>query len=265
MTPFLHETSSWAIVLANGDGSLLDATLDRTSALVPAQRTLVVVERNHLTWAKPQVARHRGLTLLVQPINRGTGTALVLALTWLRTRRRDAHVLVLPSEHFVRHRSTVLAAMLLAERASRATGITTLVGERPECADPEYGWIVPDGHVPLAPASVRWVRRFVEKTGVDTAERLRAAGALRNTSMFAAPAAELWHLSATHVPRHVAALSAARTELEWEVAFAALPTSVFDHDVLACAGQLAVAPMDHAAGTAGAFGTVGSTADARHS
>ena len=79
----------WAIVLAGGEGrrlqrlttalygepvpkqyatlvgprSLLQDTLDRVTALVPAERILLVIGRGHERWALPQTAEWPGTTI----------------------------------------------------------------------------------------------------------------------------------------------------------------------------------------------------------
>src|SRR6058998_290404 len=89
----------WALVLAGGDGtrlqaltrviagapipkqycrivgdrSLLETTLARIAPLVPPERTLAIVNREHLALATPQLRALPGWNVIVQPQNRETG------------------------------------------------------------------------------------------------------------------------------------------------------------------------------------------------
>ena len=56
-----------------GERSMLEATLDRVAPLIPKQRTMVILNRDHLRLAVPQLAGIPGENVLVQPCNRDTG------------------------------------------------------------------------------------------------------------------------------------------------------------------------------------------------
>src|SRR4051812_33488561 len=96
----------WAIVLAGGEGtrlaaltraihgrdvpkqfarlgnarSLLQQTLDRISAVIPARRTVVIVAEAQAEIALPQLRAYRGLEVVLQPANRGTAPGVLLPL-----------------------------------------------------------------------------------------------------------------------------------------------------------------------------------------
>ena len=104
----------WALVLAGGDGtrlqaltrliagapipkqycrivgdrSLLETTLARIAPLVRRERTLAIVNRGHLSLARPQLAAIPTSNVLVQPQNLDTGPGLLVSL--LALARRDA-------------------------------------------------------------------------------------------------------------------------------------------------------------------------------
>ncbi len=266
MRDAIETARTWAIVLAGGDGSrlaqfteslhgcpvpkqfatitgdrsMLQLTLQRVACLVPPRRTLIVVAGAHLRWASPQLVAYPEATVLAQPANLGTATALVYALSWIRARDPDGHVVLFPSDHFVAHQEPFVAAVRLAEITSRSTGMVTLLGVRPEGRDPDYGWIVQGDEIS---AGARRVRGFVEKPALDDARRLLAAGALWNTFLLAAPAAGLWDLTATHLPRHAASFAHLGAAPGLDAVYTRLPAADFSRDVLERAGRLAVVPM----------------------
>src|SRR5438093_4762665 len=126
-----------------GDRSLLETTLDRIAPLVPRRRTLVIVNREHLGLARPQLTRVPAGNVVVQPRNRDTGPGLVTSLLALERRDPRASVAVFPSDHHVRDEAAFrrhVAEMfsVVAQHPERLV----LLGVRPEHAEAEYGYLV---------------------------------------------------------------------------------------------------------------------------
>src|SRR5690554_3800827 len=127
MTDTSNPPELWALVLAGGDGrrlqeltrrlagrpipkqycriagdrSMLEATLDRIAPLVPRERTLVIVNRDHLDLARSQLAGLPPENMLVQPSNRDTGPGLLWSLLALERRAPGALLATLPSDHYI--------------------------------------------------------------------------------------------------------------------------------------------------------------------
>ena len=207
--------SIWAVLLAGGDGSrlrgetiagiffdrpkqfvrlnegtsLLGSTLKRASHLVHSSHVVVVVSSAHRSWWAGELRGIPPENILVQPLNRGTAPALLLAIAHIRNKDPDATILVLPSDHGVDDElvlsRTVLAALRLVEDKQDPI---VLLGVTPTHPETEYGWIVPEAH---SPDIASRVRHFVEKPSHESAVHLMTQGALWNTFMFAASAGAL--------------------------------------------------------------------------
>ncbi len=201
----------WALVLAGGDGrrlegltrliagvpipkqycrilgdqSLLEATLARTAPLIPVERTLVVVNRDHLALALPQLRRLPRQNVLVQPHNRDTGPGIVFALLHLAARCPQATVVLLPSDHYVGDEAALRAHV---ERAAHLVdhlpSKIALLGIRPSHAEPGLGYVEPGRPIVSPrdrPPVAYSVKTFHEKPSAECAERLLQRGALWNS------------------------------------------------------------------------------------
>jgi mannose-1-phosphate guanylyltransferase len=219
---------TWAVVLAAGEGqrlsrltralygnalpkqfarleghrSLLQATLERISVLMPPARTVVVVGEHHEELAREQLAEFDGIDLVLQPRNIGTGPGMLLPLARITACDPAASVAFFPSDHFVPHPRPLLEAVegaILA--ASLMPGWLTVLGVSSEGIEGEYGWILPGTEI--APKKLPGLRRvvgFVEKPGHQAAVRFAAAGGLWNTFVCVGRAETVWSLTRRHLP-----------------------------------------------------------------
>lgn len=208
---------SWAIVLAAGEGrrmspltesagilvpkqfcslwggrSLLQDALQRARQVVQRGRICAVVDARHRQWWETPLWSLPGSNRIVQHENRGTGTGLLLGLLHVVSRDSGATVVVLPSDHYVRDEA-VLAdvigrALALARRSDEHA---ILIGQRPEDACPELGYIVPAS---TPETELTEVAEFVEKPSPVRACELVARGALWNAFIVVASAAALLRL-----------------------------------------------------------------------
>jgi mannose-1-phosphate guanylyltransferase len=185
-----------------GDGSsLLHAAIERASVVATPERICAVVAKHHERWwwALPSTIPARNI--IVQPQNRGTANGILLPLLHVLRRDPDASLVVLPSDHYVRDEIVLaLSLQLAAAQSDLGNGRITLLGFTPESADPELGYIVPmNGKTP----GPRDVSEFVEKPSVAAAGALIERGALWNSFIFAAHGQTLLRAFEAHSPQIV--------------------------------------------------------------
>jgi mannose-1-phosphate guanylyltransferase len=130
-----HKT--WAIVLAGGEGtrlhglttdasgvavpkqycslaggqSLLIDTLQRAASVVEPSYICVVVAAQHRRWWEPICSRMPKSRIIVQPRNCGTGNGVLLPLLHILARDHDAHIVLLPSDHYVRDEPALASSL----------------------------------------------------------------------------------------------------------------------------------------------------------
>jgi mannose-1-phosphate guanylyltransferase len=269
------DSHSWAIILAAGEGARLAAvtaavhghavpkqfaaicgdrtfiqrTLDRIAAVIPPERTVVVVAEAQVALARTQLAEFRGVEIVVQPRNRGTAAGVLLPVAHVLARDPQADVVIFPSDHFVERPAVFQAAILSARAAAHevAAGVV-LIGAAAESAATDLGWILAGTR--RSGQQVRPVESFVEKPSQDDASGLLARGALWNTLIIAGRARAIWQLGMRHVPhvtmlmegyrRHIGSGAAAA----WlRGVYAWLPNADVSRDVLQSASGLGLVAM----------------------
>src|SRR5262245_15046138 len=84
-----------------GARSLLQATVDRANVSIPLERTVIVSSRRHLRYLLEEFPGPEQPWMLMQPEDRGTAAAILLAAQWIWWRDPEALVAIFPADHFV--------------------------------------------------------------------------------------------------------------------------------------------------------------------
>jgi mannose-1-phosphate guanylyltransferase len=220
-----YEQKLWGIVLAAGEGtrvrpflrqlcggrgikqfcavigrrSLLEHTLARVERLIPRERILIVVSRQHQEEVIQQLAHWPAENIIYQPANRDTLPGILLPLAHVTYRSPWATVAVFPSDHFILEEDTFMATVGRAvTEVQRFPRELVLLGMAPDGAEEGYGWIEPAQEE--AGRESRAVCRFWGKPSRVHIDALLARGALWNTLVFAAQAPTLWEMTRQVAP-----------------------------------------------------------------
>jgi len=251
----------WAIVLAGGSGSRLEAltkghdgrsvpkqfcslrggrtllgdALARAERLVDPDHVVAVVAAEHRRFWEPELAALAPGNVVVQPQNRGTAPGILLPLLSILERDPAARVVLIPSDHHVRSEAVLAVALDVALRAILSdSGRVILLGITPDAPTTDYGWIVPvGGNSRLQP-----VDRFVEKPDPVLARQLMDIGGLWNSFLMVGRGWSFLDLYARRQPLLLSALAAAsgspaaERAAALEALYPILPSADFSRDVL---------------------------------
>ena len=168
-----------------GKRSMLEHTFQRAEKLIPTQKLLVVIAKEHLQFdeVRHQIASSPRECIVIQPENKDTGPGILLPLMHLYKGYPDAIVALFPSDHFILEEDLFMQHVDRAFRIVESNGSRiVLLGMEPNEPDPEYGYIVPGEKIDDSePDSVRQVALFVEKPAAQAAKKIIRSGALWNT------------------------------------------------------------------------------------
>lgn len=179
-----------------GNRSMLQHTWDRADLLTHPEHRVTVIAQHHFREVVSQSKNRSCGQVIGQPRNCDTAAGIFLPLTYIRSQRPHALVVLYPADHFVFPENRFMDTV---EKAFHATTIfrdrIMLLGVRPTSLELEYGWIEPGG--PLGWSGglcVRRVHAFLEKPNAIQGLAAQANGALWNTFIMAAKVETLWRL-----------------------------------------------------------------------
>jgi mannose-1-phosphate guanylyltransferase len=270
MDPF---RSRWAILLAGGEGSrlqaltrspqgsavpkqfcsfqggrtLLQVTLERAKRVVPSEHIIPIVAAHHAEWWEGELSEFPVENVVVQPENKGTAPGILLPLLTILRRWRRPAVALFPSDHHVENEDVLRGAL---ERAYEALGPRDeriiVLGMKPDGPATDYGWVLGASN---DSNGLKTVTEVVEKPDAEDAGRLHRTGGLWNSFILVARGEALLHLYEETQPLLVKLFSSTMRHHGWSLAmlrnlYAALPALDFSRDILTRAGdRLRVLPV----------------------
>ena len=209
----------WGIVLAGGEGkrlqsfihsqygtdapkqyctftgarSMLRHTIDRAEMLIKPDRLFTIVRKDHSRYTEDQLADRPPGTVIVQPLNRETGPAILYSLLHVYRHDPEATVCLFPSDHFVLNEQSVMDHIEFSCESVSANPMSViLLGADPQQSENGYGWIVTGEQIVDNDAKrVYSVSRFLEKPDALTAYQLYHKAGLWNTMIIVGKAKAL--------------------------------------------------------------------------
>ena len=239
-------------LVLDGDGSLLQTTINRLSPTIGAKNVLIVTQESH---AKGE-AYHALLAYrtLFEPIGRNTAPAIALAAAYLMQDGADPVMVVLPSDHVIKDETGFRALLDIAIQEAQAGKLVTF-GIQPTRPDTGFGYIKTKGKTATNDSrhSVYEVERFTEKPDYATAERfLQEGNYFWNSGMFVWRASVILAEMQRYLPavyqivQTIVAESRAGVnfQLAVEKHFAAMPSISIDYGVLEKSDRVSLIPCD---------------------
>jgi len=234
----------------NGEGTLLQETVNRLQPLIAPEDVWVVTAEAHATGeAYDSLA---AFSTILEPAGRNTAPAIAVAAALLMDQTgSDPVLVVLPADHIIKDKDAFQQHLDIAIAAAREGNLITF-GIRPTRPDSGFGYIQTEAAEGSGNNDVITVRRFTEKPDVETAKQfLEEGGYYWNSGMFVWKASVILEEIKIHLPEVHAVLSAMREHWRkepWQEvirdAFAGMPSVSIDYGVLERSSRVRLVPCD---------------------
>lgn len=158
-----------------GERSLIQATVDRLTPLIPAERLWILTNdyvRDEIARQLPEVPEHQ---ILAEPEQRNTAPAIGLAAHILKSIDTNAVMGVFPADHVI-SKPNLFLEMLRPAFAAAEEGRIAVLGIQPRWPETGYGYIEFSPGTRPGAAGVQPVNGFNEKPNLETAGKYFKAG-----------------------------------------------------------------------------------------
>lgn len=234
------------LLALTGQRTMIQQTVERLGAAIPAQRVLVVTAARLVPAMREQLPQLPAEAILGEPCKRDTAPCIGLAAFLLSRRDPDATMIVMPSDHAIEPVAAFQAALQQAAALVNADPqqIVTF-GIKPTYPAEGFGYI--ERAEAIGPGVYR-VARFREKPPAAVAEQYLKAGTFYwNSGIFVWKAATILAALEKHQPEmygHLQTIAAAASQPDFqsvfEREFAAIRGVSIDYAVMEKADKVAV-------------------------
>lgn len=155
-----------------GEKSLIQMTVERISPLIPLQRILVVLGKEHLKIGREQLPGLPQQNFLVEPEGKDTAPCIGFASLQLEKLNPEAIMAVIPSDHYIPDQDKYLHSLSAAFRLLTTRDELITLGIKPNRPETGYGYLQASIQTDLLDnVPFLKVQRFIEKPALQRAKR----------------------------------------------------------------------------------------------
>jgi mannose-1-phosphate guanylyltransferase/mannose-6-phosphate isomerase len=166
--PFSRELEPKQFMKITGQASLLQETIKRLSGLVDPARTYIITNKIYFYEVKAQIIKFRipDKNIILEPEGKNTAPAAGLCAKLISRIDKDAVLLILPSDHYIKQADNFKETLKKAIVCAKNNFLVTL-GIKPTASSTGYGYIKVDKK-----KDGYWeVAKFLEKPDSDKAQK----------------------------------------------------------------------------------------------
>lgn len=168
-----------------GAKTMIQATVDRISKVVPMERIYIVTNRQYIDTLEEQIPQILPENILIEPMKKDTATCIGLAAVHLLKKDPDATMIVLPSDHLISDEEEFVDTIKDAVYVAIKTNSLVTMGVKPRGPETAYGYIEAGKSIDAFDCAVYVAKRFTEKPNrVKAMEFINKGTYLWNSGMF---------------------------------------------------------------------------------
>ena len=157
--------------------TLLQATLERLTGLVPPDRTWIITNRSQIEQVALALPLFAPEHIWAEPVVRNTAPCIGLAAVKLCQVDSDATMVVLPADHVIKPVSVFCETIQFAvDIVEKLPETLVTIGVKPTFPATTYGYIQRGEVIQTSKYSAYAVRHFCEKPVLDTAKQFVRSG-----------------------------------------------------------------------------------------
>lgn len=184
---------------ADGE-TMIQKTVARITGLVALEDIFIVTNRNYIPLVLEQLPEIPKENIIAEPVARNTAPCVGLAASLIQKKYGDAIMLVLPSDHLIKHIAMFTDTLNQAISVAEKDRNLVTVGITPTSPETGYGYIHFCKNNDLG-YNIYNVERFVEKPNAELAKEYLDSGEyLWNSGMFVWKASSILQSIAQYLP-----------------------------------------------------------------
>ena len=166
--------------------TMIQETVKRIKSLIPEERIIIVLSRDHFSIAKQQLPEIPVENFVIEPLGRDTAACIGLASLYIGRRDKDASMIVLAADHLIADREAFFSAVTASLKFIASNDYIVTIGIKPTRPETGYGYIERGEMLEsIDNESFFRVKKFVEKPNLSTAsDYLQSDRYCWNSGMF---------------------------------------------------------------------------------
>lgn len=243
-----------------GSESMLQATINRITALIPFNRLIVITHSSQADIIKLELHRHgwENIALWQEPLRKNTAAAVALAAFKLQALDPEAILAVFPADHYVKETSKLVDGLKYGLRLAQR-GFLVTFGIPPTRPETGYGYI--ETGSPLDPDGLAFkANAFIEKPNLVRAQAFLEKGNYYwNSGIFLFRLPDILEAFEKYLPGHYDSFRKIIIDdnhSDLLEIYKRLEEISIDHGIMEKASNLAVIPLDMGWSDVGSWGAL---------
>lgn len=157
--------------------TMIQHTVSRLTPLIDTEDIFIITNKDYKDIVKKQLPQILEKNILLEPIAKNTAPSIGLAATHIRKRYQEAVMVVLPSDHLVRHNEMFVETLKDAIEVAYHGNTMVTIGITPSYPETGYGYIkIRNKKQAFGNTKAYEVERFVEKPNAEKAKEYIVSG-----------------------------------------------------------------------------------------